>query len=105
MAPVDPGIIRAPIIWIAGHNDATLGVVAGVIPSLYVHLALWPQLLEPVDAYLAELEKLNANARQALLMADEAQRAGDTEKAAELTRAAETIADEAAGHAVRFYNR
>lgn len=27
-------------------------VVAGVIPSLYVHLALWPQLLEPVDAFL-----------------------------------------------------
>ena len=29
-------------------------VVAGVIPSLYVHLALWPQLLEPVDAFLAD---------------------------------------------------
>ena len=27
-------------------------VVAGVIPSLYVHLVLWPQLLEPVDAFL-----------------------------------------------------
>ena len=42
---------------------------------------------------MGELEKLNANARQALLMANEAQQAGDTEKAAELTRAAETIAD------------
>jgi phage shock protein A len=42
---------------------------------------------------MGELEKLNANARQALLMADEAAQAGDTEKAAELTRAAETIAD------------
>jgi hypothetical protein len=29
-------------------------VVAGVIPSLYVHLALWPQVLEPVDVFLAD---------------------------------------------------
>ena len=42
---------------------------------------------------MGELEKLNANARQALVMAAEAEQQGDTEKSAELTRAAETIAD------------
>jgi phage shock protein A len=39
-----------------------------------------------------ELEKLNANARQALVMADDAQRTGDPTKATQLTSAAETIA-------------
>ena len=39
-----------------------------------------------------QLEKLNANARQAVTMADQAQKAGDSAKAAEYTRAAETIA-------------
>jgi phage shock protein A len=39
-----------------------------------------------------ELEKLNANARQALVMADDAQRTGDSTKATQLTSAAETIA-------------
>ncbi len=42
---------------------------------------------------MAELEKLNANARQALIMASDAGKAGNAEKAAEYTRAAETIAD------------
>jgi phage shock protein A len=42
---------------------------------------------------MGELEKLNANARQALLMAADAENAGDTDKAAEYTRAAEGIAD------------
>lgn len=42
---------------------------------------------------MTELEKLDANARQALIMASDAQKAGNTEKAAEYTRAAETIAD------------
>ena len=42
---------------------------------------------------MSELEKLNANTRQALIMASDAQRAGDVEKAAEFTHAAETIAD------------
>ena len=41
---------------------------------------------------MGEMEKLNANARQALIMANEAQQSGDAEKSAELTRAAETIA-------------
>ena len=42
---------------------------------------------------LGELEKLNANARQALIMAADAQKTGDTDKATEYTHAAETIAD------------
>jgi phage shock protein A len=42
---------------------------------------------------MGELEKLNANARQALVMANDASQSGDAAKAAELTRAAETIAD------------
>jgi phage shock protein A len=42
---------------------------------------------------MTELEKLNANARQALIMASDAQKAGNADKAAEYTRAAETIAD------------
>ena len=42
---------------------------------------------------MSELEKLNANTRQALIMASDAQRAGDVEKAVEFTHAAETIAD------------
>lgn len=46
-----------------------------------------------LNTKLAELEKLNANARQALVMAADAEKAGDAEKAAEYTRAAETIAD------------
>ena len=41
---------------------------------------------------LEHLGKLNANARQAVTMADQAAKAGDAAKAAEYTRAAETIA-------------
>ncbi|MGI8940235.1 MAG: PspA/IM30 family protein [Iamia sp.] len=41
-----------------------------------------------------QLEKLNANARQAILMAEEAAKAGDDTKAVEYTRAAETIANQ-----------
>jgi phage shock protein A len=42
---------------------------------------------------MTELEKLNGNARQALIMASDAQKAGNSEKAAQYTSAAETIAD------------
>lgn len=42
---------------------------------------------------LEELEKLNANARQALIMASDAQASGDAAKAQQYTTAAETIAD------------
>jgi phage shock protein A len=41
---------------------------------------------------MSELEKLNANARQALIMAADADRAGDAAKATQYTTAAETIA-------------
>ncbi len=42
---------------------------------------------------MTELEKLNGNARQALIMASDAQKAGNADKAAQYTSAAETIAD------------
>lgn len=42
---------------------------------------------------MEELEKVSASARQAVLMADEAARAGDATKAAEYTRAAEAFAN------------
>ena len=41
---------------------------------------------------LEDLEKVNASARQAVLMAEEANKAGDTGKGAEYTRAAEAFA-------------
>jgi phage shock protein A len=41
---------------------------------------------------MEQLEKLNGNARQAVKMADQAAKAGDTAKATEYARAAETIA-------------
>ena len=41
---------------------------------------------------MEELESTNAKARQAVLMADDAQKKGDTAKATELTRAAESFA-------------
>jgi phage shock protein A len=45
-----------------------------------------------LNAKMGELEKLNANARQALIMASDAQKAGDAQKATQYTTAAETIA-------------
>jgi phage shock protein A len=42
---------------------------------------------------MEEFERLNANARQAVLMADEATRAGDEKKAAEYAQAAEAFAN------------
>ncbi len=43
---------------------------------------------------LDDLEKLNRNAQQAVIMADEASKAGDTAKANELTSAAEAFANQ-----------
>ncbi len=45
-----------------------------------------------LNGKMGELEKLNANARQALLMAADADKAGNADKAAQYTSAAETIA-------------
>jgi len=47
-----------------------------------------------LNAKMGELEKLNANARQALIMASDAQQSGDATKAAQYTSAAETIANQ-----------
>ena len=46
-----------------------------------------------LNAKMTELEKLNGNARQALIMASDAQKAGDAAKSAQYTTAAETIAN------------
>ena len=45
-----------------------------------------------LNGKMAELEKLTANARQALIMASDAEQAGDADKAAQYNTAAETIA-------------
>ena len=47
-----------------------------------------------LNARMTELEKLNANTRQALIMAADAQKAGDAPKAAQYNGAAETIANQ-----------
>jgi phage shock protein A len=47
-----------------------------------------------LNAKMGELEKLNANARQALIMASDAQGSGDANKASQYTSAAETIANQ-----------
>jgi phage shock protein A len=47
-----------------------------------------------LNGKLTELEKLNANARQALIMAADAAKAGDTAKATQFNGAAETIANQ-----------
>jgi phage shock protein A len=47
-----------------------------------------------LNSKIGELEKLNANARQALIMASDAEKAGDAEKAQSYTTAAETIANQ-----------
>jgi phage shock protein A len=46
-----------------------------------------------LDRAMEELEKVNANARQAVLMADEASKSGNTAKVAEYTSAAESFAN------------
>ena len=47
-----------------------------------------------LNSKLSELEKLNANARQALVMAADAEKVGDSAKAEQYTSAAETIANQ-----------
>jgi phage shock protein A len=47
-----------------------------------------------LNSKMAELEKLNASARQALLMASDAQKAGDATKSTQYNGAAETIANQ-----------
>ncbi|WP_433565838.1 phage shock protein PspA [Nocardia sp. CA-151230] len=50
------------------------------------------QLEMKLNRQLDEVEKLNANARQAVMLADQASGAGDTEKAIQYTNAAEAFA-------------
>ncbi|MBB5911403.1 phage shock protein A [Nocardia transvalensis] len=50
------------------------------------------QLEMKLNRQLDEVEKLNANARQAVMLADQAQAAGDSEKAIQYTNAAEAFA-------------
>ena len=57
-------------------------------------IALRAQSEMRLNRDMDQLEKLNANARQAVLMADEATKAGDTAKAGEYTTAAEAIANQ-----------
>ena len=47
-----------------------------------------------LNAKMTELEKLNANARQALVMAADAQKAGDAAKSTQYNTAAESIANQ-----------
>jgi len=47
-----------------------------------------------LNGKMAELEKLNANARQALMMAADTQKAGNVDKAGQYNSAAETIANQ-----------
>jgi phage shock protein A len=47
-----------------------------------------------LDRAMADMEKLNASTRQAVLMAEEAQAKGDTQRAAELTSTAEAFANQ-----------
>src|SRR5258706_16390929 len=47
-----------------------------------------------LNAKMTELEKLNATARQALIMAADATKAGDATKATQYNSAAETIANQ-----------
>jgi phage shock protein A len=47
-----------------------------------------------LNAKMTELEKLNANARQALIMAADAEKQGDAAKATQYTSAAETITNQ-----------
>jgi len=58
------------------------------------HIANQKQSELRLNNKMGELEKLNANARQALIMAADAEKAGNTEKAAQYTSAAETIANQ-----------
>jgi phage shock protein A len=57
-------------------------------------IAIQKQSEMRLNREMDQLEKLNANARQAVLMADEAQKKGDAAKAAEYTSAAEAIANQ-----------
>lgn len=84
----DPKIQLEQAIAEAQQNHRTLTEQAANV------IAQQKQTELRLNRSLEQLEKLNANARQAVLMAEEATRAGDATKAEEYTRAAETIANQ-----------
>ena len=84
--------------------DPKVQLEQAIAESRQVHLMLVDQATSGIanqkrtemrrDARMRELEKLSANARQAVLMADEATRAGNADKATEMTSAAEAFANQ-----------
>jgi phage shock protein A len=84
----DPKIQLEQAIAEAQQNHRTLTEQAANV------IAQQKQTEIRLNRSMEQLEKLNGNARQAILMAEEAAKAGDTTKAEEYTRAAETIANQ-----------
>ncbi|HXH57064.1 MAG TPA: PspA/IM30 family protein [Iamia sp.] len=84
----DPKIQLEQAISEAQQNHRTLTEQAANV------IAQQKQTELRLNRSMEQLERLNGNARQAILMAEEASKAGDTTKAEEYTRAAETIANQ-----------
>jgi len=84
----DPKIQLEQAIAEAQQNHRTLTEQAAAV------IAQQKQTEIRLNRSLENLEKLNANARQAILMAEEATKKGDAAKAAQYTQAAETIANQ-----------
>jgi phage shock protein A len=85
-AHADPKVQLAQAIDDAREQHRLLSEQASVV------IANQRQAQLRVDRALDEVESLNRHAQQALIMADDAARAGDTTKAAEYTDAAEVLA-------------
>jgi phage shock protein A len=84
----DPKIQLEQAIAEAQQNHRTLTEQAANV------IAQQKQTEIRLNRAMEQLEKLNANARQAIIMAEEASKAGEATKAEEYTRAAETIANQ-----------
>ena len=84
----DPKIQLEQAIAEAQQNHRTLTEQAANV------IAQQKQTELRLNRALEQLENLNANARQAIIMAEEQTRAGDAARAEEYTRAAETIANQ-----------
>ncbi|WCO68881.1 PspA/IM30 family protein [Iamia majanohamensis] len=84
----DPKVQLQQAIEEAQRNHRTLTEQAANV------IAQQKQTEMRLNRSMEQLEKLNGNARQAILMAEEARKGGDEAKAAEYERAAETIANQ-----------
>jgi len=84
----DPKIQLEQAIAEAERNHRTLTEQAANV------IAQQKQVEVRLERSMAQLEKLNINARQAILMAEEAAKSGSDAKAVEYTRAAEAIANQ-----------